>query len=122
MSTPVGFRYLFESGYIDREMDIWFHDRNIHYVIEIEVWLAETMVLIPVDDEDDVQSFEGVVPPHFFGEMAKTDFGCQTLHEKGHFSEFALFIRQHGHEMEDPELILKLKSILWTVRRKILSL
>jgi rapamycin-insensitive companion of mTOR len=25
MSTPVGFRYLFESGYIDREMDIWFH-------------------------------------------------------------------------------------------------
>lgn len=25
MSTPVGFRYLFDSGYIDREMDIWFH-------------------------------------------------------------------------------------------------
>ena len=27
MSTPVGFRYLFDSGYIDREMDIWFHVR-----------------------------------------------------------------------------------------------
>lgn len=25
MSTPVGFRYLFDSGYIDREMDIWLH-------------------------------------------------------------------------------------------------
>lgn len=62
-----------------------------------------------------VRSFEGVVPPHFFGEMAKTEFGCQILHERGHFSEFALFIRQHGHENEDPELILKLKSILWTV-------
>ncbi|KAF8501078.1 Rapamycin-insensitive companion of mTOR, N-term-domain-containing protein, partial [Russula emetica] len=115
MSTPVGFRYLFDSGYIDREMDIWFHERNIHYVIEIEVWLAKTMEFIPLDDEDDVQSFEGVVPPHFFGEMAKTEFGCQTLHEKGHFPEFALFIRQHGHEKEDSELILKLKSILWTV-------
>lgn len=115
MSTPVGFRYLFDSGYIDREMDIWFHERNIHYVIEIEVWLAKTMEFIPLDDEDDVQSFEGVVPPHFFGEMAKTEFGRQTLHEKGHFPEFALFIRQHGHEKEDPELILKLKSILWTV-------
>jgi rapamycin-insensitive companion of mTOR len=47
--------------------------------------------------------------------MAKTEFGCQTLQEKGHFSEFVHFIRQHGHEKEDPELILKLKSILWTV-------
>lgn len=115
MSTPVGFRYLFDSGYIDREMDIWFHERNIHYVVEIEVWLAKTMEFIPVDDEDDIPSFDGVVPPHFYGEMAKTELGCQVLHEKGHFSEFALFIRQHGHEKEDPELILKLKSILWTV-------
>ncbi|KAI0252434.1 Rapamycin-insensitive companion of mTOR, N-term-domain-containing protein [Lactifluus subvellereus] len=115
MSTPVGFRYLFDSGYIDREMDIWFHERNIHYVVEIEVWLAKTMVSMPVDDDDDMPSFDGVVPPHFYGEMAKTELGCQTLHEKGHFPEFALFIRQHGHEKEDPELILKLKSILWTV-------
>ncbi|KAI0004603.1 Rapamycin-insensitive companion of mTOR, N-term-domain-containing protein [Russula compacta] len=115
MSTPVGFRYLFDSGYIDREMDIWFHERNIHYVVDIEVWLAKTMEFIPVDDEDDIQSFEGVVPLHFFGEMAKTEFGCQILHEKGHFPEFALFIRKHGYEKEDPELILKLKSILWTV-------
>ena len=66
-----------------------------------------------------LRSFDGVVPPHFYGEMAKTALGCQTLHEKGHFPEFALFIRQHGHEKEDPELILKLKSILWTVVRGI---
>lgn len=115
MSTPVGFRYLFDSGYIDREMDIWFHERNIHYVVEIEVWLAKTMEFITVDDEDDIQSFDGVVPPHFYGEMAKTELGCQILHEKGHFPEFALFVRQHGREKEDSELILKLKSILWTV-------
>jgi len=62
-----------------------------------------------------LRSFDGVVPPHFYGEMAKTELGCQVLHEKGHFPEFALFIRQHGLENEDPELILKLKSILWTV-------
>ncbi|KAI0304497.1 Rapamycin-insensitive companion of mTOR, N-term-domain-containing protein [Multifurca ochricompacta] len=116
MSTPVGFRYLFDSGYIDREMDIWFHERNIHYVVEIEVWLAKTMEFIPVDERTIYsKSFDGVVPPHFFGEVAKTELGCQILHEKGHFPEFSLFIRQHGHEKEDPELILKLKSILWTV-------
>ena len=25
MSTPVGFRYLYDAGYIDREMDMWFN-------------------------------------------------------------------------------------------------
>lgn len=25
MSTPVGFRYLCEVGFIEREMDMWFH-------------------------------------------------------------------------------------------------
>lgn len=29
-------------------------ERNIHYVVEIEVWLAKTMEFIPVDDEDDI--------------------------------------------------------------------
>lgn len=47
--------------------------------------------------------------------MAKTELGCQVLQEKGHFAEFAQFIRQHSHENEDKDLILKLKSILWAV-------
>lgn len=25
MSTPMGFRYLYDAGYIDREMDVWFN-------------------------------------------------------------------------------------------------
>jgi len=28
MSTPMGFRYLYSAGYIDREMDMWFHVCN----------------------------------------------------------------------------------------------
>ena len=47
--------------------------------------------------------------------MAKTELGCQVLLEKGHFSEFAAFIRRHGLESEDQDLILKLKSVLWAV-------
>lgn len=47
--------------------------------------------------------------------MAKTELGCQILQDKGHFTEFSQFIRQHSHENEDPDLILKLKSILWAV-------
>jgi len=47
--------------------------------------------------------------------MAKTELGCQVLQEKGHFTEFAQFIRQHIHEWEDVDIIMKLKSILWAV-------
>lgn len=60
-------------------------------------------------------AFDGTVPPHFYGEMSKTELGCQILQEKGHFTEFSQFIRQHGHESEDKDLIMKLKSILWAV-------
>ncbi|TFY70661.1 hypothetical protein EVG20_g2351 [Dentipellis fragilis] len=115
MSTPMGFRYLYDAGYIDREMDLWFHERNIHYVVQIEVYLAKAFGSIPVEDEDDLLTFDGLVPQHFYGEIAKTELGYQVLREKGHFAEFVHFIRQHGLENEDTEVILKLKSILWTV-------
>jgi rapamycin-insensitive companion of mTOR len=54
--------------------------------------------------------------------MSKTELGCQVLQEKNHFVDFAHFIRQHGLESGDPELILKLKSILWAVVRYMVSL
>ncbi|KAJ4482113.1 Rapamycin-insensitive companion of mTOR, N-term-domain-containing protein [Lentinula aciculospora] len=113
MSTPTGFRYLYDAGYIDREMDLWFEEHNIYYVVQVEVFLAQ--VFSSNEEEEHTLGFEGTVPPHFYGEMAKTELGCQVLQEKGHFADFAQFIRQHGHESEDMELIMKLKSVLWAV-------
>ncbi|PWY98657.1 hypothetical protein BCV70DRAFT_178261, partial [Testicularia cyperi] len=63
----------------------------------------------------DTGHHEGSIPPHFYGELAKTAEGCQMLEDKGHFAEFAHFIRQHGTESSDAELISKLKSVLWAV-------
>lgn len=115
MSTPTGFRYLNSAGYIDREMDMWFHERNTYYVVQIEIFLAKVFSSEATEDDEDVLAFDGVVPPHFYGEMSKTELGCQVLSERGHFAEFSHFIRQHGLESEDLEVILKLKSILWAV-------
>ncbi|KAG6337319.1 hypothetical protein ID866_1781 [Astraeus odoratus] len=115
MSTPTGFRYLYNAGYIDREMDMWFHERNVYYVVQIEIFLAKVFSSEATEDDEDILAFDGVVPPHFYGEMSKTELGCQVLSERGHFAEFSHFIRQHGLESEDLEVILKLKSILWAV-------
>ncbi|KAG8214549.1 Rapamycin-insensitive companion of mTOR, N-term-domain-containing protein [Butyriboletus roseoflavus] len=103
MSTPMGFRYLYNAGYIDREMDMWFHERNTYYVVQVEIFLAKVFSSEAAEDDEDVLR------------MSKTELGCQVLSEKGHFAEFSHFIRQHGLESEDLELILKLKSILWAV-------
>jgi len=59
--------------------------------------------------------FDGIAPPHFYGEMVKTDLGCQVLLDKGHFGDFTHFIRQHGFDSDDSDIILKLKSVLWAV-------
>ncbi|KAI9064633.1 hypothetical protein FKP32DRAFT_1648919 [Trametes sanguinea] len=116
MSTPTGFRFLYAADYIDREIELWFHERNLHYVVHIEVFLAKAFNQnANDDDDDDALAFEGIVPPHFYGVMAKTELGCEVLQEKGHFAEFAQFIRRHGLESEDQEVILKLKSVLWAV-------
>ncbi|KAF8627432.1 hypothetical protein AX17_006246 [Amanita inopinata Kibby_2008] len=116
MSTPMGFRYLYDAGYIDREIDMWFNERNLYYVVQVEVFLARVFHGGMLSEEDeDLLAFEGTVPPHFYGEISKTELGCQILQEKGHFSEFSQFVRQHGHESNDAEIIMKLKSILWAV-------
>ena len=63
--------------------------------------------------------FDGSVPLHFYGELVKTAEGRMILEAKGHFQEFADFIRAHGMEDEDLELIAKLKSVLWAVVRHV---
>ncbi|SNX87974.1 related to protein ste16 [Melanopsichium pennsylvanicum] len=137
LSTSVGFRYLWHGEYIDREMDEWFHERNQRYVVEVEVMLAEFFSIYrksagsassapgtngatlsafaPFSTSNVEPSQDGVVPPHFYGELAKTPEGCRILQQKGHFAEFAHFIRQHGAETSDSEVINKLKSVLWAV-------
>jgi rapamycin-insensitive companion of mTOR len=72
-------------------------------------------VLNVLSGEDESEEYDLTVPPHFYGEMARTELGCQVLHDSRHLAEFAHFIRQHGLEGEDSELILKLKSVLWAV-------
>ncbi len=71
MSTPTGFRFLYAAEYIEREMELWFHvsrlhsnssraaltakqERNLHYVVHIEVFLAKAFSQNAIEDEDDI--------------------------------------------------------------------
>ncbi|RPA97850.1 hypothetical protein L873DRAFT_1689620 [Choiromyces venosus 120613-1] len=121
LSTSVGYHYLNELDYINREMDDWFHGRNDSYVLTVEASLARAFA----DEEPlkkrsgDINTIDrdmmGIVPPHFYRELARTSEGCILLREKGHFNDFAWYIREHGQEEEDAEIVTKVKGCLWAV-------
>lgn len=57
----------------------------------------------------------GIVPPHFYRELTRTDEGCKLLKDSGHFDEFVSTIQDSWFESEDHETMLKVKGCLWAV-------
>ncbi|KAI8088648.1 Rapamycin-insensitive companion of mTOR, N-term-domain-containing protein [Halteromyces radiatus] len=128
LSTSTGFRYLSDLDYVQKEMDDWFEYRNQQYVIQLELSLARALVNSPekkinpfeerVDSELDfelLQPGDGLSPPHFYGELTKTEEGCALLRENGHFQLFTDYIRSYALETQDAQVIQHLKSVLWAV-------
>ncbi|EGU12160.1 hypothetical protein RTG_01774 [Rhodotorula toruloides ATCC 204091] len=114
LSTSAGVRYLHEIDFIERELHDWFQERNLLYMVEVELALATAL-----KTEGGVHSagapFDGTPPPHLYGELVKTDEGCDILRDSGHFDDFAAIISLHAETDFDQEFIETLKSVLWAV-------
>lgn len=132
-----GIRYRFIRRQIEFYVKILGQERNEQYVVQVETHLARFLNVDGLRSEEDSlkwvhrnrasqitpyatphrTSLSSSVPSHFYGELVKTPEGCQILEEKGHFLDFADFIRDSGLENQDLEGLLRLKSILWAVVR-----
>ena len=53
LATSVGFHYLTEIGYIDQEIDDWFHGRNEEFVRSLEANYERSLHI----DEDDTETY-----------------------------------------------------------------
>ncbi|KAF9928127.1 hypothetical protein FBU30_002629 [Linnemannia zychae] len=126
LSTSKGFQHLQNISYIEGEMDDWFMFGNRQYMIQTEVKLAKAMELQRYNPFSEDGKFENeaeiqlsrakqVLGSHFYGELTKTEDGCRLLRAKGHFSDYARYIREHCAECKDPNIISELKSVLWAV-------
>lgn len=122
LSTSVGYHYLDGLDYITQEMDDWFLGRNDAYVGLVEATLSRAYVdqprrgsFAPEDLVVDLQDI-GLVPPHFYRELARTAEGCRLLEQSGHFNEFAWTICHFFQlDEEDTEALLRVKGCLWAV-------
>ncbi len=61
------------------------------------------------------RNYEGTAPTHFFGELTKTQEGCQLLKDRGLVAEFAEIVRLHGMETDDQAVLTNVKSVLWAL-------
>ncbi|GAA5917264.1 hypothetical protein JCM5296_000314 [Sporobolomyces johnsonii] len=113
LSTAVGVRYLHEIDFIERELEDWYDEHNFRYMIQLELSLA---AVLKVDGGALASpTFDGTPPSHFYGELVKTQEGCQILDDSGHFTRFAEIIREHAERELDGEFVAQLKSVLWAV-------
>lgn len=121
LSISTGYRYLSGLDYIHQEMDDWFLGRNDLYVAQVEASLARAYLDPGVGHRNayredlDEYNDSGLLPPHFYRELARTDEGCKLLLQSGHFYEFASTIRDFRLDDEEPESLTKIKSCMWAV-------
>jgi rapamycin-insensitive companion of mTOR len=122
LSTSIGYHYLDGLDYITQEMDDWFLGRNDTYVTLVEASLARAYIEQPnhrntISSADDALELEdlGIVPPHFYRELARTEEGCRLLEKSGHFHDFASVVRGFELDEEDGETLTKIKGCLWAI-------
>lgn len=121
LSISTGYRYLSGLDYIHQEMDDWFLGRNDSYVAQVEASLARAyldpglMSRNTYGEDPDDYNDSGLLPPHFYRELARTEEGCKLLLQSGHFYEFASTIRDFRLDDEDVESLTKVKGCLWAV-------
>lgn len=100
---------------------MYFQGRNEKYVSQVEASLNRAFARehdrpksIVVDEPLERDTF-GIVPPHFYRELTRTNEGCELLKASGHFGEFVSTIKDFWAIDDDAETMLKVKGCLWAV-------
>ncbi|KAL6050423.1 Peptidyl-prolyl cis-trans isomerase fkbp11 [Balamuthia mandrillaris] len=109
LSREQGLQYLQETGFVASELELWRQTESQNYVMDIEKALDHTF-----SDAKRVVSQgqkKGVVnpPPHFYGELARTEPGCSVLRESGHIPSMVRRL-QSGQGSS-----LSSRAILWAL-------
>ncbi|RKP00256.1 hypothetical protein CXG81DRAFT_13438, partial [Caulochytrium protostelioides] len=142
LSCAHGLEYLQQRGdYITREMNYWFDYGNLRYVYQLEAGIdlddderihpaglsaaaaagaaAAAAAGAAGGSTASTTSTHGDagIPPHFYGEIAKTPEGCAILAAHGSVGVFSAFIKRCVHSAAplDPERAQRLKAVLWAV-------
>ncbi|TNY18128.1 Rapamycin-insensitive companion of mTOR, N-term-domain-containing protein [Rhodotorula diobovata] len=114
LADSEGVRYLQEIGWIERELETWYQERNLVYMVELELALAAAL-----KTDGGVQTsatpFDGTPPRHFYGELARTAEGCDILRDSDRMEDFVDVVQMHEESALERGYIVELKSVLWAI-------
>eukprot|EP01091_Cochliopodium_minus_P019872 TRINITY_DN8493_c0_g1_i1.p1 TRINITY_DN8493_c0_g1~~TRINITY_DN8493_c0_g1_i1.p1 ORF type:complete len:1043 (+),score=302.66 TRINITY_DN8493_c0_g1_i1:43-3171(+) len=103
LSLPEGFNYLNESSFIETELKSWVMSKNSTYLRELEQQMDGAIINDKWKQKRNVgEGGESVyLPPHFFGELAKTEDGCKVLLSHKVVSTLLLSLSDHFNGVGD---------------------
>jgi large subunit ribosomal protein L17e len=91
LSTEAGFEYLLEAGYLESELAKWKAEGYVEYMLKLEESLEVMASKGKIWRPEDKPALD--VPPHFYGDLAKTVLGSELLAVSGHMRHFAAVLR-----------------------------
>lgn len=111
LSTAAGVEYLLEEGFVEAELKRWKDEEHINYVLMLEEALEIASTKEKILREEDKEAVN--IPPHFYGELAKTVLGCEILEKSDHMRHFVSVLRDKS--LETPAL--NKRAALWAIVR-----
>jgi hypothetical protein len=85
LSRPLGYKLLSDSNFIEKELQWWRETGNLQYVASLEESLERAFSATTWKKEAKADVGNGILflPPHLFGELAKTELGSALLKSSG---------------------------------------
>jgi hypothetical protein len=111
LSTDAGFEYLTQEGFLEPELARWKTLGYVDYVLELEGALEVASAKDKIWREEDKQAVD--IPPHFYGELAKTLQGGELLAASGHIPHFTAVLRDKSADIS----ALQRRAALWVLVR-----
>ncbi|KAL6058320.1 Cytosolic regulator of adenylyl cyclase [Balamuthia mandrillaris] len=109
LSCEAGFAALSESNFIESEMELWQTSGNVAYTLALEQKLDEAFSSSMISSSKEQRKDVVNIPPHFYGELAKTEKGRILLEKSGRVPEM---IRQLKDDKVPP---LQRRAVLWAM-------
>jgi hypothetical protein len=116
LSTAKGLTKLLKIDFVAPQMKRWIESENDQYVLVLEKKM-QTVLTKPLTHTilQDPTNFnpegEVLVPPHLFGELAKTDQGCELIRQGGYITQ----LLQVMSSEQVPSDSIKKRGALWAL-------
>ncbi|ODQ79039.1 hypothetical protein BABINDRAFT_162109 [Babjeviella inositovora NRRL Y-12698] len=118
LATPRGFRYLTESEFVQDELDRWEATENVVYAKQMERSILTQYCFPAAIPNTTAAPGFAQDAPNFFGELVKTDEGCNLLLEQNilerHVSVIRASVPQDFSQLSPADIQL-LKASLWVL-------